>query len=166
MKVRSRCGDREGHGGVLFPAGSYAHRCMCVCVCVCIWLAGSSSLHVSFPKPFLKSRCELPIKERKLTVLKGRRAADDSLWVSLCPAGLYLLLSGLRGGRGLRGPGGRSGGYCPGLWRTAEELCHSRPELAPLLSRARRHSLSGAAQACRRRPASQKGPRLRGGSAS
>lgn len=50
---------------------------VCVCVCVCIWLAGSSSLHVSFPKPFLKSRCELPIKERKLTGLKGRRAADE-----------------------------------------------------------------------------------------
>ena len=39
--------------------------CVCMCVCVCIWLAGSPSLHVSFPKPSLKSRCELHIKEKR-----------------------------------------------------------------------------------------------------
>ena len=40
----------------------------------------------------------------------------------------------------------------------AEELWHSHPELAPLLSRTRRRSLSGAARGCRQRPASRKGP--------
>ena len=139
---------------------------MYVCVCVCIWLAGSSSLHVSFPKPFLKSRCELPIKEKKLTVLKGRRAADeDSL------SGSPSALSGSISSQDSREKGdlGTKVGAVEGVAQGCGEWLKSCVIQAwnspPLLSRTRRQSLSGAAQDCRQRPASQKGPRLRGGSA-